>query len=328
MELLSSLTPLFTAAIVLVLTPMVKEYIPSAVQNYLVSIYGKYFFTPQFTLVIEEGRGFGGNQIYQAAATYLRSKIVVDSSDLKCLKVSKTSRQQRPTVDIVMGQAVMDSFQDINWLKWRLCAEKDKNGDVLSTYYQLSFEKKFKEVVLESYLPHVISCYEAIQEESRAVRLYSREFARGPTGREWGSIILEHPATFEKLAMDPELKRSLKDDLNRFVKRKEWYKKVGRAWKRGYLIYGPPGTGKSTLIAAMANHLNFDIYFFDISNITSDSMLRKILLSISNCSMIVIEDIDCAQLEKRGEEKRDLGGYRKVCILYSLKTSLQILQYI
>ena len=60
--------------------------------------------------------------------------------------------------------------------------------------------------------------------------------------------------------MDPELKRRLIDDLDRFVKRKEWYKKVGRAWKRGYLIQGPPGTGKSALIAAMANHLEFDIF--------------------------------------------------------------------
>ena len=133
------------------------------------------------------------------------------------------------------------------------------------------------------------------------VKLYSCEFEGVQTVREWYSIILEHPATFEKLAMDPELKSILKEDLGRFVKRKEWYKKVGRAWKRGYLIYGPPGTGKSTLIAAMANHLKFDIYNLDISRIKSDSDLKRILLSISNSSMMVIEDIDYAQLEKRGE---------------------------
>ncbi|KAL2898704.1 hypothetical protein RDABS01_006847, partial [Bienertia sinuspersici] len=34
---------------------------------------------------------------------------------------------------------------------------------------------------------------------------------------------------------------------------------IGRAWKRGYLLYGPPGTGKSSLIAAIANYLKFDI---------------------------------------------------------------------
>ena len=86
--------------------------------------------------------------------------------------------------------------------------------------------------------------------------------------------------------------------------------------------------GKSSLIVAMTNYLKFKIYDLNLSGKVSDLQLRTILLSTSNRSILVIEDIDCAQLEKRGEEKKDLYGYRKVCILYSLKTSLQILQYI
>ena len=177
MELLSSLTPLFTAAIVLVLSPIVKEHIPSAVKKYLVSIYEKYFFTPQLTLLIEEKCGIGSNQIYGAATTYLRSKIG-DSSNIKRLRVSKTSRQKGQNVDIVMGQAVMDSFPDINWLKWKLCAQTDKGGVVRLKYFELSFETKFKKVVLESYIPHIVSCSEAIEEAERVVKLYSRDVVR------------------------------------------------------------------------------------------------------------------------------------------------------
>ncbi|KAM2980218.1 hypothetical protein FF2_011689 [Malus domestica] len=40
--------------------------------------------------------------------------------------------------------------------------------------------------------------------------------------------------------MDPKLKEELINDLDRFVKRKEFYGRVGKAWKRGYLLYGPP----------------------------------------------------------------------------------------
>ena len=132
------------------------------------------------------------------------------------------------------------------------------------------------------------------------VNLNSRDFRRRARGREWGSIVLEHPTTYGKLAMDPEQKRMLKDDLDRFINRKEWYKKVGKAWKRGYLLYSPTGTGKSSLIAAMANYLKFDIYDLNLSSIKSDSALRRIFLSTSNRSIMVIEDIDCGTSREKG----------------------------
>ena len=104
--------------------------------------------------------------------------------------------------------------------------QKKKDGDVLLTYYELSFEKKFKEVMLKSYLPHVISCSKVIQEARRVVKLYSCDTDGVQTGREWYSIIIKHPATFEKLAMDPEPKRRLIDDLDRFVKERSGIRKL------------------------------------------------------------------------------------------------------
>ena len=323
MEVLKSLAPWFTAAVVVVLSPTVKDRIPFAVSNYLFSIYQDYFF-PRLTVIIEEKGDFTSDQIYEAATTYLRKKIN-DSPKPKRFRCRETFKQNKPICDIAREEEVFDNFENIR-LKWKLHEERTGHLQLqLQTLpdkklFELNFDKRYEKDVLETYLPYVLDCAEEIQREEKVIKLYSLDFSPAmpvPTGREWGSI-LEHPATFDKLAMSPELKRRLKDDLDRLVKRKEWYNKVGRAWKRGYLIYDPPGTGKSTLIAAMANHLKFDIYFFDISNITSDSMLRKILLSISNCSMIVIEDIDCAQLEKRGKEKKN--SYYKVCFLYSLKT--------
>jgi chaperone BCS1 len=76
--------------------------------------------------------------------------------------------------------------------------------------------------------------------------------------------------------------------------RKDFYKKVGKAWKRGYLLYGPPGTGKSSLIAAMANYLKFDIYDLELTSLSSNSDLRRVLLSTTSRSILVIEDIDCS----------------------------------
>ena len=72
--------------------------------------------------------------------------------------------------------------------------------------------------MLKSYLAEVISCSKAIQEAERVLKLYSRDFISGTPGREWSFIILEHPTTFEKSAMDPKQKRMLKDDLDKLAR--------------------------------------------------------------------------------------------------------------
>ncbi|GLT25266.1 hypothetical protein SLA2020_004060 [Shorea laevis] len=93
--------------------------------------------------------------------------------------------------------------------------------------------------------------------------------------------------------MVSEQKKMIIDDLETFLRRRAFFKKVGKAWKRGYLLYGPPGTGKSSLIAAMANCLKFDIYDLDLASVKSNSNLRNLLLSTTSRSILVIEDIDC-----------------------------------
>ncbi|RCV06996.1 hypothetical protein SETIT_1G208900v2 [Setaria italica] len=110
----------------------------------------------------------------------------------------------------------------------------------------------------------------------------------------WSPVDFRHPSTFGTLAMDQKLKQSIIDDLDRFIKRKDYYKRIGKAWKRGYLLYGPPGTGKSSLIAAMANHLRFDVYDLDLTEVQSNSDLRRLLIGMRNRSIIVAEDIDCS----------------------------------
>lgn len=58
-------------------------------------------------------------------------------------------------------------------------------------------------------------------------------------------------------------------------------------------MYGPPGTGKSSLIAAMANYLNFDVYDLELTELRSNSDLRTLLVATANRSILVVEDIDC-----------------------------------
>lgn len=186
--------------------------------------------------------------------------------------------------------------------------------------FHLSFSKIFKDKVLNKYLPYVAERSKAIKETKKVIKLYSLCAA--------DAINLDHPSTFDTLAMDPVLKQALIDDLDRFVKRREFYSRVGKAWKRGYLLYGPPGTGKSSLIAAMANYLKFDIYDMELASLRSNSDLRRLLVSTGNRSILVIEDIDCSiELENRqcggGHDEKN----SRVSTCVSEATSIAICNY-
>ncbi|CAL9014504.1 unnamed protein product, partial [Prunus brigantina] len=149
-------------------------------------------------------------------------------------------------------------------------------------------------------------------------------------GAKWSHVVFEHPATFETLAMDPKEKQAIINDLMKFSKGKDYYKKIGKAWKRGYLLYGPPGTGKSTMISAMSNLMNYDrgyllygppgtgkstmisamsnlmnydVYDLELTAVKDNTELRKLLIDITGKAIIVIEDIDCS-LDLTGQRKK------------------------
>lgn len=143
-------------------------------------------------------------------------------------------------------------------------------------------------MVLGSYLPYILHKAKEIREEKKSLKLHTVDY----NGTDyWGTINLDHPATFD-MAMDPEVKKALIEDLDRFIRRKEFYRRVGKAWTHGYLLYGPPGTGKSSLVAAMANHLKFDVYNLDLKEVQCNSDLRRLLIGTGNRSIIVIENND------------------------------------
>ncbi|KAL0379210.1 UNVERIFIED_CONTAM: AAA-ATPase [Sesamum radiatum] len=227
------------------------------------------------------------------------------------LKANKSTKQKNISLSMAKGQELTDSYKG-SQLKWQfILVEPDGDKGRFQSekrYFELTFDKQNKDTVLNDYLPFVLAKAKEMKENERAVKLYTRDcpfddnYDGGNGGGYWGCINLDHPATFDKLAMDPNLKRSIIEDLDRFLRRKDYYRKVGKAWKRGYLLYGPPGTGKSSLIAAIANYLRFDVYDLELTSVYSNSELRRILLCTNSKSILVIEDIDCstAQLTLSG----------------------------
>ncbi|KAF5471928.1 hypothetical protein F2P56_008687 [Juglans regia] len=172
---------------------------------------------------------------------------------------------------------------------WRPLPE-EKRG------FTLRIKKRDKTLILDSYLDYIMEKANDIRRKNQDRLLYtnSKGGSLDSRGHPWEPVSFKHPSTFETLAMDPVKKQEIMEDLMGFANGQGFYQKTGRAWKRGYLLYGSPGTGKSSMIAAMANYLGYDIYDLELTEVHTNSDLRKLLMKTSSKSIIVIEDIDCS----------------------------------
>ncbi|KAK3412549.1 hypothetical protein EUGRSUZ_I01284 [Eucalyptus grandis] len=266
------------AASTMVVRSVLRDLVPYELQYYLFRSIRGFLksFSSEVTVVIEEFDGLAGNQIYKAAELYLGNKI------------SPT----KMSIFVAKNQEVTDVFEGVNF-KWRqitsdielkrMTHERRQSQVSEVQYYQLKFHKQHKDLVFNSYFPFILNEGYKVQEARKTLKLYTlqSDHFRGYPSREdsWLSVNLHHPSTFDTLAMDSDLKKTIMEDLDRFVKRKDYYGRVGKAWKRGYLL----------------------IYDLELTNIPHNSQLRKVLLATENKSILVVKDIDCS-LESKDEQ--------------------------
>lgn len=147
--------------------------------------------------------------------------------------------------------------------------------------FQLRIRKKDKSKLLPEYLEFITKSAATYSGKTREIKIYTNSrnghdfhYTQSGSRRLWEEVLYKHPSTFRTLAIDPELKEKVIEDLTSFTEDKEFYERTGRAWKRGYLLYGPPGTGKSSMVAAMANFLKYDIYDLELSQVSASFLTR------------------------------------------------------
>lgn len=295
------------SASIMIFRTMFEQIVPVQLRRYAVDV-AKHYWKPSTSdliLLFEEKDGYNPNEMFNAAQLFLSTRITRDS---KRLKITKSMKEKHINIKLAESEEIVDSFEGVK-VTWTYLSQQQKkmNGEhddglpfvSEKKYMELKFDKNYKDIIITSYLPFIIKKAQEVKIQKKVVQLHNLRSPHSSHFNYKQTVNLDHPSTFDTLAMDLKMKKEIMDDLDLFVRRKDFYKKVGKAWKRGYLLYGPPGTGKSSLIAAMANYLKFDIYDLQLTNVRDDSSLKDILLDTSNRSILVIEDIDCSILPER-----------------------------
>ncbi|KAG9133580.1 hypothetical protein Leryth_016531 [Lithospermum erythrorhizon] len=291
-----------TVAAIVFFWTMHQNYFPDELHNQIKKITKKLtsYFYPYIKITFPESDGenwLDSRRAFHAIERYLGFH---SSTQAKCLKAKVLNESEAVILSMDDREEVTDEFNGVK-LWWKSNCQI-RNSQSISLYpgedvkrsFVLTFHQKHRDIVTESYLKHVLEEGKDIALRQRKRKLFSNTRRDDGCYELWSHVVFEHPASFETLAMEGKKKKEIIDDLVTFSKSKEYYAKIGKAWKRGYLLYGPPGTGKSTMIAAMANFLNYDVYDLELTAVKDNSELRRLLINTSSKSIVVIEDIDCS----------------------------------
>ncbi|OMO79119.1 hypothetical protein CCACVL1_13897 [Corchorus capsularis] len=313
-----------TLASIMFVWHIFKTYFPPTLQIFLEKNLQKFtsLFNPNIEITFHEysSDGFRRSEAYKTIENYLSSKSTEQASKLKA-DVFKDGKCI--VLHMEDYEEVSDVFQGIK-LSWSKVKSIPRT-QVISYYasatekrhYKLSFHKRYRDQITKNYLKFVLEKGKEIAAKNRQRKLYTnvswQSYSKSRRNM-WSHVVFEHPASFDTLAMDPVKKKEIMEELVNFSQSKDYYARIGKAWKRGYLLYGPPGTGKSTMIAAIANFLNYDIYDLELTSVADNTDLRNLLIETSSKSIIVIEDIDCSldianqrKKKKEAKEKKTSG---------------------
>ncbi|KAK4394299.1 AAA-ATPase ASD, mitochondrial [Sesamum angolense] len=307
---------------------MFQNYFPYEIRGPIKRYTQKFisFLYPYIQITFNEyhGDGFERSKAYAAIERYLNAN---STKQAKRLQANVVRDSESIVLSMADYEEVTDEYKGIKL--WWASSQTIPNRQSISfypredekKYFMLTFHKRYRDLITNNYLKHVLDEGKAITVRERRRKLYTNNKSEGWYGYRrsmWSHVIFEHPASFDTLAMDPHKKQEIVDDLINFSKSKDYYAKIGKPWKRGYLLYGPPGTGKSTMIAAMANLLKYDVYDLELTAVKDNTELRKLLIDTASKSIIVIEDIDCSldltgQREKKKADKKkgDENGKKK-----------------
>uniref|UniRef100_A0A5B7B188 AAA+ ATPase domain-containing protein n=1 Tax=Davidia involucrata TaxID=16924 RepID=A0A5B7B188_DAVIN len=245
----------------------------------------QFYKVPQFNEHMQE------NQLYRKVSTYLNSLPFVEDSDYANLFSGNKSNEINVVLD--SNQVVTDTFLSAR-VYWK--NEKcEPNGSIALV---LKIRRNDKRRILRPYLQNILTVFDEIEQRGKEIKLFVNAEAEPQKNGRWRSIPFTHPSTIDTVTMDADLKNKVKSDLESFLKSKQYYHRLGRVWKRSYLLCGPSGTGKSSFVAGMAKFLCYDVYDIDLSKVSDDSDLKMLLLQTTNKSMIVIEDLDRYLSEK------------------------------
>jgi chaperone BCS1 len=123
-------------------------------------------------------------------------------------------------------------------------------------------------------------------------------------GAYWSKTASVHRRPIESVILPENTAASILTDIKEFRESRGWYRDKGIPYHRGYLLHGIPGSGKTSLVSALSDELNLNLYSLNLaSNSIYDESLHKIFKGMKPDSIILMEDIDAVFSGRENQSK-------------------------
>lgn len=155
------------------------------------------------------------------------------------------------------------------------------------------------------------------KDKERSLTIIRRPYTGGYGSRlTWSRLTSKPRRALDTVILEATKKEQVLADVEEYMDEAtmSFYANHGIPYRRGYLFHGPPGTGKTSFALALASKFNLDVYNLTLlDQDLTDSDLISLLNQLPGRSLLLLEDIDTAGLNRKGKSRssRRSGGSRR-----------------
>ncbi|KIX02040.1 uncharacterized protein Z518_07979 [Rhinocladiella mackenziei CBS 650.93] len=143
------------------------------------------------------------------------------------------------------------------------------------------------------------------KDKERSLTIIRRPYTGGYGSRlTWSRLTSKPRRALDTVILDADQKEQVLADVAEYMDEAtmNFYANHGIPYRRGYLFHGPPGVGKTSFALALASKFNLDVYNLTLlDHDLTDSDLISLLNQLPGRSLLLLEDIDTAGLNRKGK---------------------------
>jgi len=120
----------------------------------------------------------------------------------------------------------------------------------------------------------------------------------------WNKLGSQMSRRYDSVILPAVQKETIVTHIQTFMDKRDWYIENGIPYRTGVILHGIPGTGKTSLIKALCDKFEKDLYVISLNSLT-DSTFEEALTSLPRNALALIEDIDTYSVAKSRAAKNE-----------------------